>query len=245
MKKRLPSPSGARRLAVALALCAALLLCLGQTALAKSGRLLQSYTPEDCAAWSYHKTRLDYLGDPDDRRASDDFLFCGIDWDTDLDTALRTIAANTNRTMEDAGNGSYMGVRYGSPFWGLSEEECCLTLITVVPEDGGWWVECQLTPEQVEFADTREAVQFFQNVERALDAYRHGPAIYTLVVDDEEMELTDPDEMIGMWEDAVLAGRESARAYVDLNNVTLSMENDMYDGTYYMTCWLMLGPSGH
>ena len=186
-----------------------------------------------------------YLGDPDDRRASEDFLFCGIDWDTDLDTALRAIEENTDRVMEYVENGSYMGVSYGIPFWGLNEEECFLPLITVVPEDGGWWVECQLTPMQGGFENTQDAVQFFQNVERALDAYKHGPAIYTLVVDDEEMDLTDPDEMIGMWEDAVLSGRESARAYVDLNNVTLSMENDMYDGTYYMTCWLMLGPSAH
>ena len=111
-----------------------------------------------------------------------------------------------------------------------------------MPEQDGWWLECQLTPEQMEFADTPEAVFFFKDVELALEAYPCRDILFTLVVDGEEMEIADPDSLISLWEDAVVKGHESVRAYAGFNNLTLSLERDLYDGTSYMTCWLTLVP---
>lgn len=197
---------------------------------------------DHCEDTSHHQTRLNYLGDPGERKASDDFLFCGIDWDTDLDTALRIISANTNRTMEDAGNGSYMGMSYGSPFWGLNDDACFLTLITVVPEEDGWWVECQLTPEQIEFADEGEAASWFHKLWISIEGYKHNPSTYTLEVDGEALSVMDPEELIDMWQDAVIQGCESAYAVMHFNNLTLSLEKAVYEDMSYISCWLTLEP---
>ncbi len=210
---------------------------------ASNGSLLPVYHPDDCQAWSYNETCLHYLDCFGGREATDDFLFCGLDWDTDLDTALRTIAANTNRQMEDAGNGSYMGVNYdGSPFWGLNSNECFLTLISVISEENGWWVECQLTPEQIVFEDEQEAAAWFTRVWQSLDWEEHEPSTYTFELEGQGQAVGSAEELISLWQDAAAGDAESVYAFVTFNNLTLSLEKDLYGDESYISCWLALVP---
>ncbi len=207
-----------------------------------SGSLLDVYDPEECMAWSLNETHLHYLGYPEEREAEDDFLFCQLDWDTDLDTALRTIAANTERRMELTANGSYMGMASGKNFWGLNSNECYLTLCTVVPEDGGWWLECQITPENVTFEDEEQAASWFARVWSSLNWEKHDAPRFTLETAQGAQAFEDETGLIERWISAVQAGEEGVYASIAINNLTLSLEKDVYGDMSIISSWIKLVP---
>ena len=182
--------------------------------------------------------------------------FCDLPWDADLNTVVETIEAATGLEAWANGDSIQDGLLFlARDLIQLPElsGDCYLVLIGLgSEEDGSWWVECQLVPDQAQFGSATQAANLFFDVNFGF--------MYSLDIDKPDgIQVSYPQdyagdraienqetygEILDTWVKTVDEEGVCASLAMFYGNAMLSLESMELEGnaTLY-SCWLMLYPN--
>lgn len=165
------------------------------------------------------------------------FEFCGTHTGMAAEAAAEQIAQTVGYQMQNNGN-YYMCI--GVEHFAGMPEDCYVPMTNVVPVDGGWWMESQLTHENAVLGSPDEAYAFANRVWATIEALGAKADKVTFEASGASANCASVADGLDRWLEASRAGQAEACTYVYADNLCFSLELFPYDGEAVPTCWIVL-----